>query len=124
MSLKIHSVVNAKTPQGEHVWLHTTEPVNLKGYAVVDRTFTAEGKVSNEFRHIFVFPNLQIEKDDWVRLYTGTGIYSRTKSSTGTGYIHNFYWESDSCVWNNNGGEIATLIKYTVVNSVTVPAVS
>jgi hypothetical protein len=122
MGLKIHSVVNGKKPQDEYTWLHTDVAVNTKGYAVVDRTFDSTGKVSNEFRHIFVFPDLEIGKDDWIRLYTGTGKYSKVKADTG-GYIHNLYWEADSCVWNNNGGDRASLIKYSPINAVTVPAV-
>lgn len=124
MALMIHSVVNSKSPGEEFVWLNTNEAVNLKGYALVDRTFAPDGKISNEFRHIFVFPSLAIGKDDWVRLYTGTGKYSKVGVNNKPGsYIHNLYWESDKCVWNNNGGDVATLIKYSVIDSEDVKAV-
>lgn len=122
MSLKIHSVVNSNLASGEHVWLKPSTAVNLTGYAVVDRTFDVNGKVSNEFRHIFIFPNLAIAKEDWVRLYTGNGSYSKTKIIDGEGYIHNFYWGSGECVWNNNGADVASLIKYSVINQVIVPS--
>ena len=121
MSLKIHSVVNGKTVGEEMVWLEVAEDTNLKGYAVVDRTFATSGAVSNEFRHIFVFPDTPVAKGDWVLLYTGKGTASKAKNEKNT-FTHNFYWGSGECVWNNNGGDVATLIKYTVVNSVTVPA--
>ena len=124
MSLRIHSVKNGRTANQECVWLVTTEPSNLSGYAVVDRTFTASGHLSNEFRHIFVFPDKNIEKDDWIRLYTSAGQYHKEKITNGLGYIHNFYWGSAHPVWNNNGGDIASLIKYSLVNAVTVPAVT
>lgn len=123
MSLKIHSVVNGKTAGQEIVWLNTTEQVNLKGYAVVDRTFNASEQLSNEFRHIFVFPEKIIARTDWVRLYTGVGSYSKHPTSDGKGFIHSFYWGSGECVWNNNGKDIASLIKYQLTNSVVVPSV-
>jgi hypothetical protein len=123
MSLKIHSVENGKTANEEKVWLNTTEAVNLKGYAVIDRTFASTGQLSNEFRHIFVFPELTIGRTDWVKLYTGKGTYNKERISDGSGYIHNFYWGSSECVWNNSGGDVASLIKYNHVNSVNVPAV-
>ncbi|PZR30062.1 MAG: hypothetical protein DI535_00755 [Citrobacter freundii] len=123
MGLKIHGVVNGKTPLSEYIWLTTDQAINLKGYAIVDRTFAADGKISNEFRHIFVFPQLPIEKQDLVRLYTGVGKYSITKRDGQAGVIHNFFWASDTCVWNNNGGDVATLIRYEVINAANVPSV-
>lgn len=121
MSVTVHSVANGKTAGSEFVWLEVKVASSLHGYAVVDRTFNQQGQLSNEFRHIFVFPDTQVAKGDWVRLYTGTGTYSKTKNDQNT-YTHNFYWGSSGCIWNNNGGDTATLIKYGVVNSVAVPA--
>lgn len=123
MGLKVHSVVNGKTPKEEYAWLQTDEKINLTGYALVDRTFNPKGVVSNEFRHIFIFPDLEIEKSDWVRLYSGEGKYSKVPISDGSGYIHSLYWQAGTCVWNNAGGDTASLIKYGFVNAVTVPAV-
>lgn len=125
MSLKIHSVENANDPSKEFVRLLATEKVNLKGYAIVDRTFEQDGSLSNEFRHIYVFPKLELKKDDWVRLYTGIGKYHTHKNSKNENEtVHNLYWQSEKCVWNNNGGDTATLIKYTVEGSKVVPAIS
>jgi hypothetical protein len=64
MSLKIHIIVNGRLASQQYVWLKTTESLNLEGNAVVDRNFTSNGQLSNEFRHIFVFPDKNIEKDD------------------------------------------------------------
>ena len=121
MGLTITSVTNATTPNEEFVWLKTTEKINLNGYAVVDRTFDPNDNISNEFRHIFIFPSIEIEKNDWVKLCTGTGKYKKVNNTAG-GYNHYFYWQANSCVWNNNGGDKASLIKYNLVNSVSVSA--
>lgn len=121
MTLKIHSVENGKTVNAEKVWLDVVESTNLTGYALVDRTFTSTGQLSNEFRHIFVFPSLQVAKNDYVCLNSGTGDYKALKNSRG-GMTHFFYWGSGNCVWNNNGGDRATLIKYSVISGMDVQA--
>lgn len=122
MSLQLLEVINDKKPQGEVVRLHAKADVNLLGYAVVDKTFDVSGKTSNEFRHIFPFPDTQVKKGEYVRLHTGTGKYARVENSDNT-VTHHFYWQSGDCVWNDKGGDVATLFHYTVVDSVTVPAV-
>lgn len=122
MSLKITSVVNANKPEEEIVWLCASAKVNTKGYALVDRTFDSDGTISNEFRHIYVFPNLELNVKDWVKLHTGSGKYQAVNNKGG-GITHFLYWNSDECVWNDKGGDTATLIKYTVENKVKVPAV-
>ena len=122
MDLKIHSIVNAKTPSEEIVWLVASSDVNLKGYALVDRTFDKDGDVSNEFRHIFIFPDLKISKGDFVKLCTGEGKYSKSVTTGGIP-IHKLYWQASSCVWNDKGGDTASLIKYEPIHSKIVPAV-
>jgi hypothetical protein len=123
MSLKLHSVVNGKTPNAEYVWAQSSGVTNLGGYAIIDRTFSQTAQLSNEFRHVFVFPTLQIADGDWVRLYTGKGTYLKQTIDNSTAFIHNFYWGSGTCVWNDAGGDIASLLEIKLVNSVTVPAV-
>lgn len=122
MSVILYSVENAEKPQLEFVWLKVNAKTNMKEYAIVDRTFDLNEKVSNEFRHIFIFPNLEVEKGEWVKLCTGNGRYEKVKS-TGGEYIHKLFWNSSGCVWNNSGGDTATLIKYSTISSVKVPAV-
>lgn len=125
MSLTLHSVVNGPTPNEEWAWLLATAETTLKGYALVDRTFDTAGVVTNEFRHIFIFPDLKVKKDDWVRLYTGPGKYSKDPIKDKPNiHIHNLYWGSDICVYNDKGGDTASLIKYSLVKSVAVPAVA
>jgi hypothetical protein len=123
MGLKIITVNNSNKADSEYVSLRTDEDINTAGYALVDRTFDANGKVSNEFRHIFVFPNLKIKEGDFVWVHTGKGTY-KSNPNQGKTTTHHLYWGSDDCVWNDKGGDIASLITYKLVNSVTVPAVT
>ncbi|MDB5091215.1 MAG: hypothetical protein JWR09_5209, partial [Mucilaginibacter sp.] len=53
---------------------------------------------------------------------TGKGKDSKQKSDEGK-IIHAVYWGSEDCVWNDTGGDTATLINFVTVNSVTVPPV-
>ncbi|SMP22011.1 hypothetical protein [Flavobacterium hercynium] len=121
MSLKLDSVKNGKTPDKEVVWIEVTSNTNLKGYALVDKTFDSEEKVSNEFRHVFFFPDVIVEKGDWVAVTTGVG--KNKTSSVGGLKFHWIYWQSDKCVWNDAGGDNAWLIKYTIENKIQVPPV-
>ncbi|QIL78139.1 hypothetical protein [Hymenobacter sp. HDW8] len=103
MSLTLHSVTNASTPAAEGVWLRASTAVNAKGYAVIDRTFNGDGTPSNEFRHIYLFPDVVIGKDEWIRLVTGTGTYQKAKPDKNGQVVHLFYWGSGTCVWNDKG---------------------
>lgn len=113
MPFKIINIQNSSDPSEEYVLLEATADTNnLDGYAIVDKTFTNAGKVSNKFRHIFRFPAKAIPKGDLVSLRTGTGKPEVVKNDQGT-TIHRFYWNSDECVWNDTGDE-AILIKYEI----------
>jgi hypothetical protein len=122
MSLTIYSVKNSNNPDDEIVRFQTSKRINLKGYALVDRTFDADGDISNEFRHIFIFPDLEVQPGEFVRLYTGKGEYKKGNHSNGH-VIHYLYWNAEECVWNDKGGDTATLIKYTVIDSEAVPPI-
>lgn len=122
MNLEILEVINSNKPEEEVVRLQANADVNLRDYAVIDRTFGPSERVTNEFRHIFPFPSQAVKKGEYVRLHTGTGNYVKTNNSDGT-VTHHFYWGSKTCIWNDKGGDVATLLSYTVMNSKTVPPV-
>lgn len=121
-TFEITKVVNGDTPAKEQVWLKTQAEFNTKGFALVDRTFDQNGKVSNEFRHIYVFPEVKLQKDQVVIVFTGTGTNGLKKFGNVDEEYYALYWGADHCVWNNKGGDSATLISYAVVNTVKVPA--
>jgi hypothetical protein len=121
MSLQLNSVVNSAVPADELVWIRAVAACNLQGYAVVDRTFSEQGDQSNTFRHLFLFPNHQVALGDWVALHTGIGQTAIENNNQDT-RTHHFYWGANACVWNNNGDR-ASLIRYTKINEVVVPAV-
>ncbi|SDY83710.1 hypothetical protein SAMN04488069_11533 [Hymenobacter psychrophilus] len=123
MSLTLHSVTNASTPAAEGVWLRASASVSTLGFAVVDRTFNPDGTPSNEFRHIYLFGDVAIAKDEWIRLVTGPGKYRKAPADKDGHVVHYFYWGSGNCVWNDAGGDTAALIRYTTINTKPVPPV-
>lgn len=122
MSLKLSTPKNGKGPNDEIIRIKVLQSTNLKGYAIIDETFNQAGNASNEFRHIYVFPDYEVSKGDWVRLYSGTG-NQYSAHNNGETLTHHFYWGSKGCVWNNNGKDKARLINYTVEGIVSVPEV-
>lgn len=122
MNLKIQWVKNSSNPNDEYVVLKATAATNLKYYAVVDRTFDADGTVSNEHRHIYFFPARKLAKDEWIVLFSGTGTNGSDVFTDKTP-CYTYYWQSGSCIWNNKGGDTASLIMYNAGNAVTVSPV-
>ena len=73
MSLKIDSIHNHGNASEEYIMLKSIEKVDIGNYAIVDRTFNKEGKVSNIHRHFFRLPSLIVEKGEYVSLRTSKG---------------------------------------------------
>lgn len=110
MSLEIYSLKNIGDADKEMISLKVLESCNLLGYAIVDNTFTSKGEQSNIHRHIFLFPSFQVEKGDYVQLYTADGKRESVKNKAKT-TTHKFYWNSDTAIWNDTG-DTAHLISY------------
>lgn len=121
--LKITSVVNSNKVEGEFVRLRASVAMNTANYALVDRTFDTDGNVSNEFRHIYVFPPIDLSAGEEVIVHSGKGKDGKIKYSDSEGKYHRLFWGANDCVWNDEGGDKATLIKFEVINTVTVPPV-
>lgn len=116
MSLIIVKIENGSKPDSETIWLKATDNINTKGYAIVDRTFDSDGKISNEFRHIYVLPSIDLKKNEIVIIFVGCGQYKKIKFTDVDKYYHACYWGSKHCILNNNGGDTISLIKYSVID--------
>lgn len=123
INLRIVKVHNASTPQQEYVVLKATADTNLHYYAVVDATFNDDGSISNEHRHVYFFPRKELKKDEYVVLTSGTGTNGTKGTFTDNTPYYEYFWQSRACIWNDNGGDTASLIKYYNGNSVEVAAV-
>lgn len=118
--LSLLEVINDSDPDKEIVRIQVKEGGHTRGYAVVDNTFNADDEPSNEFRHIFIFPRIEVKTGDFIRVFTGEGEYNTITNKKDT-ITHKLYWNSDACVWNDKEGDEAILIRYGAVNKVVVP---
>ncbi|WP_158827533.1 hypothetical protein [Mucilaginibacter lacusdianchii] len=114
MSLKITKIQKDGDAKEEYILLEATENVNISAYAVIDKTFNKDGKVSNVHKHFYRFPSKTVKKGEYVSLRTGKGtntVGTFTDGST----VHRFYWGSDAAFWNDNNVEQAELLKVETV---------
>jgi|SRR6266850_3913409 len=100
MNLEIHSVQDKGQLETERLWLKVTDDIsNLAYYAVADTTYTDEGSISNELRHIYWFPSSTAKKGDWLCLYSKNGTDSSGTNNEGS-TTHTFFWNLGRTVWN------------------------
>jgi len=122
--LEIVEIVDKKDgiPENEFIIIKALEDVNLKNYAIVDNTFiitqpTNKIKLSDVFRHVYFFPDIEIEKGNYVILNSGKTKKTKTQYSEEKNIMfYIFYWNSKNCIWNNTGDE-AILIEYNTQDS-------
>lgn len=107
--LKLVKIKDAKTDD-ERVILKVLAKCNLNNYILFDTTYDESGIPSNKLRHLFVFPDLIVDKGDFVWLYTKQGIYG-THSNVSKTITHKLYWGLRSHIWNNEGDK-AYLLHY------------
>lgn len=94
----------------ERVVIKALSKCNINSYILFDTTYDEKGIVSNKFRHIFIFPDLVVEKGDFIWLYTKPGVYGTHTNTSGT-TTHKLYWGVLSHIWNNDGDK-AYLMHY------------
>ncbi|MDE1645497.1 hypothetical protein [Klebsiella pneumoniae] len=116
MSLKIHGVKNAGEVGKEKLIIKVTADCNLINFMVIDCTYDDEGQSSNKHRHVYMFPEKEVNVGEYIILYTGsgtdrTGVWNRDNDTV----THRFYWGLDTTVWNEDGDE-ALILKYGVVD--------
>ncbi|MBH1451731.1 hypothetical protein I5U86_00080 [Stenotrophomonas maltophilia] len=103
MKLKIHSVEGKGEIDKECIWIDVLEPTpDVNHYILCDTTFTAENTVSNELRHMFWLPNLNVKKGDWIKVMTKAGIPASASNNRQT-TTHIVYWNLGKTVWNKAG---------------------
>jgi hypothetical protein len=120
MSLEIVDAFNGKAVTDEIIRLRVVADTNLRGYALVNGQITESEEAPDEFRSIFIFPDMMVKKGDFVRLHSGEGPHGTRKFADSTTRL--FFWGAHQPIWNNNGLDKTTLIKFSVIDSVDVPA--
>lgn len=109
MKLRIDKVYNHGDVSKEHVAMTVLEDTSLHWYAVVDSTYSADGTLSNTFRHFIWLPKVEAKAGDRVSLWTKAGKTQRITAKDGTVW-HRIFWGAKGAIWNDDG-DAAVLIR-------------
>lgn len=109
MKVQIRSIHGNGNWDDEYVILDVGEDCDIGHYMLADTTYLPSGRISNELRHLYWFPDKKVRSGDIVVLYTKSGINQTARTAERTP-IHFFYWGLKVAVWND-AGDCATLIE-------------
>lgn len=115
MSLKINNLDKTN----EYVLIQALEDVNIGDYALIDRIFDSEGTPSKKLHHFFHFPKQQVKKGEYIAVHTKKVTVGLGTMKDGKTPVYRFHWGLESFIWNDTG-DTATIIKFSVVDSMTV----
>lgn len=99
--LELVYVKNHGKAADEYVLLRATQDLDLKYYMICDTTYTSDTSISNTFRHTYWFATQTVKSGEYVVLYTKKGSYSKTQNNGNV--FHNYYWNSNAAIWNDDG---------------------
>lgn len=111
------NITKGATGDEERIVFRVLVECNLSNYILIDKTYDENGQVSNVHRHCYVFPNIEVQRGDFIILYTGKGTpRSYTNNSQTTS--HMFYWGFDEgvSIWNTPT-DWAFILKYSEFQS-------
>lgn len=109
MNLKLIKIRNVSGAD-ERVVIKILQKCDVSQYLLFDQTYDEEGIQSNKHRHVYVFPDIQVNKGDYICLYTKKGTYYTHENRSGT-LTHNLYMGLEKSIWNNSG-DVAYLLHY------------
>ncbi len=118
MQLQILKVRDAGDLENERIILKANQTCEISWYILFDNTYDDDGNISNLWRHMYIFPKIEVKAGDFIWLYSKTGENSnRGNNSNTTTYL--LYWGLDETIWNKEN-DTAHLIKYIDSQSVKV----
>ena len=118
MHLQILKVRDQGDLENERIILKASKDCEISWYILFDNTYDDDGELSSLWRHMYIFPKIQVKAGDFIWLYTkaGNDINRGNNSNTTT---HLLYWGLDETIWNK-GNDKAHLVKYVDSQSVDV----
>lgn len=110
MHIQILKVKDAGDLDNEKIILKANRACDISWYILFDNTYDDAGNISNLWRHLYIFPKIQVKAGDFIWLYTKAGTNSsRGNNSNTTTYL--LYWGLEETIWNREN-DTAHLIKY------------
>ena len=106
-----------KETGNERIVFKVLEDTNMSYYLLLDNTYDQAGSLSNVNRHCFAFPNVNVQRGDFIILYTGVGQQKSFKNKAQT-TTYVFYWgfEGEGSVWND-ASDRAFIVRISGVQS-------
>ncbi|WP_147262336.1 hypothetical protein [Thalassospira xiamenensis] len=108
--LRIKSIEGRAELKDEKVVLRATKKiVKSEQFLLYDNTFSADGKISNEHRHLFHLKLKEdVAKDEEIHIWTKSGKYE-TELNNGLNR-HHYFWGLRTKVWNSDNNETVHLV--------------
>lgn len=113
--LEIIDFKNGSTPGEEYIILKALIDVDLKNYAILDKTFDKEDDESNIYRHFHKLPNKQLNRGETIKIYSGIKRLAKLTDKVAFDEIE--YWGSEKCIWNDNSKDNATIIYFEFIDT-------
>ena len=101
MKLTIQSVKEHGDLKKERIILKALDNVDIGNYMIADTTYVDDEQISNKLRHTYWLPDVKVNKDDLIVIYTKVGNESIKENKSGS-KTYFFYWELGRTVWNQN----------------------
>lgn len=112
MDLRFSRIEDSTDFKKEYIVFIAKNDIDLGEYMIFDNSYNEDGSISNKHRHTFIFPDIRIKKNDFVRLYTREGNNRNFKNSSKNyrnSIIYEFFWDLDVCVWNEKADGVGII---------------
>lgn len=110
MKLHIIKVADVGDIENERVIIKAQEDCQISWYLIFDNTYNQDGTLSNLWRHLYIFPRIDVKAGDFIWLYTKKGANSQRGNDSNT-TTHLLHWGLEETIWNHDGDR-AYLVKY------------
>ena len=96
MDISVIEVLDRMDITHERIVLLVNEDCNLWPYILFNNETESDAK-----RFSFIFPNEDVEKGDYITVYSKKGVHT-IQSITNGRKNHIFFWNSEHSIWSNN----------------------
>ncbi|MYY44357.1 MULTISPECIES: hypothetical protein [Weeksellaceae] len=113
--LNIKRVQKKGDENDEYILLQAASDLNLKNYAVVDRTYSKD-KVSNIHRHYYRFESFVLKKGQYVALFSKKGS-DKDGTTSSDAYCRYVYWNFDKPILNDSQVESIEVLEVKTIET-------
>ena len=101
--LMIIGVADPGSPNQERIVIRPTQTVNLAGFGLYLGVPKADGMIVPLWDHFFWFGEIVVTAPSWIIVYTGSGMYQKTRLPGTWEEAHTFHWGKPFTVFGQQG---------------------